>query len=85
MNNGRKIGSHIENPIDDLLIKIAEKISPPLVKIGVTPNFITTLSFIGGLLSVYFLWKDQYLVSGLLFLLGYFLIVWMDILLESLI
>ena len=72
MNNGRKIGSHIENPVDDLLIKIAEKVSPPLVKIGVTPNFITTLSFISGLLSVYFLWKDQYLASGLLFLLGYF-------------
>ena len=39
MNNGRKISSYIENPIDDLLIKIAEKVSPPLVKIGVTPEF----------------------------------------------
>lgn len=72
MSNGRKIESEFENPVDNLFIKISEVISGPLVKIGVTPNMITTLSFICGLISVYLLYKDHYLWSGSLFVLGYF-------------
>ena len=71
-SKGRKIERDIENPVDDLLICICEKINPHLVKIGVTPNMITTLSFGAGLLSVYFLYKSNYVASAISFLLGYF-------------
>jgi phosphatidylglycerophosphate synthase len=72
MSDGRKIKSEFENPIDNLFIKISEVISGPLVKIGITPNMITTLSFIFGLIAVYLLYKDHYLLAGCSFVLGYF-------------
>jgi len=78
MSNGRKIESEFENPVDNLFIKISEHISGPLVKIRVTPNMITTLSFICGLISIFLLYKDHYLLSGCLYW-DIFSIVWMDI------
>lgn len=71
-NNGRKIDREIENPIDDLFICIGEKINPHLVKIGFTPNMITTLSFLSGLLAVYLFYKNHYKLSAFFFILGYF-------------
>lgn len=72
MNDGRKIESEFENPVDNFFIAISKVISGPLVNIGITPNMVTTLSFICGLISVYLLYKDKYLLSGSLFILGYF-------------
>lgn len=71
-NNGRKIERDIENPVDDIFICIGEKINPFLFKIGVTPNMITTLSFISGLYSVFLFYKNNYILSALFFILGYF-------------
>ena len=71
-NNGRKIERDIENPVDDIFICIGEKINPFLFKIGVTPNMITTLSFISGLFSVFLFYKNNYILSAFFFILGYF-------------
>lgn len=62
--NGRKIERDIENPLDDLFICIGEKINPYLYKIGVTPNMITTLSFLSGLFSVFLFYKNHYILSA---------------------
>ena len=71
-NNGRKIERDIENPVDDIFICIGEKINPFLFRIGVTPNMITTVSFISGLFSVFLFYKNNYILSAFFFILGYF-------------
>jgi phosphatidylglycerophosphate synthase len=48
----RKIPSNLENPIDDILLKIIDKIQPGVYKLGFTPNILTTFSllfWVGGL------------------------------------
>jgi phosphatidylglycerophosphate synthase len=54
----RKIDSKDENPIDNLNIYVADKISPFFKSLGFSPNGITTLSLLFGMLSIYFLYKD---------------------------
>ena len=41
LNNGRKINSHIENPIDDYLIGICDKTINICIKYNISPNMIT--------------------------------------------
>ena len=55
----RKIDSDYENPIDNVLIDSGIKTLPFFKSIGFTPNLITTLSLIFGLISVFYLHKDN--------------------------
>ena len=55
----RKVDREYDNPIDNLIIDVGDKILPYLKSIGHTPNVLTTYSFILGLVSVYFLYKDN--------------------------
>ena len=50
MSDGRKIENHTENPLDNILIDFSENISPGLRKLGFTPNMLTTIGTIFGLL-----------------------------------
>lgn len=72
MSDGRKIEENIDNPIDNILLSITEKVAPGLVNLGFTPNIITTFSLISGLLGIYYIYKEQYVYGSLLFFLGYF-------------
>jgi hypothetical protein len=49
----RKIERDDENPIDNIIIDSCDIIKPYFYKLGFTPNGITTLSLIFGLLSKY--------------------------------
>lgn len=51
----RKIPPKYENPIDNILISIVDKIQPTFYKFGFTPNMITTLSLISFVIGIYFL------------------------------
>lgn len=68
----RKIESHNENPIDNILIGIGEQLSPGLYKTGHTPNIITAYSFIVGLMSLHALYYDQNVKFSILFFISYF-------------
>lgn len=68
----RKIPQEIENPVDNVLIKISEFLSPYFKKINFTANGITTLSLISGLFSFCLYVNKSYTASAILFLLQYF-------------
>ena len=68
----RKIPKQYENPIDDLLIDLSDKVQPYFYKLGFTPNMITTLSLIICLFSIYLFKQGSYLISGILFFVAYF-------------
>ena len=68
----RKINKNYENPFDDLLIDMAEYLSPYLKKCYLTPNDITFLSLITGILSIFFLFNNMYEYSILYLFLSYF-------------
>jgi len=67
-----KISDNLDNPIDTFLYKIIDLHLEFYYKNNFTPNKITTLSLISGLLSGYAFYKDQYMISALLFLLSYY-------------
>lgn len=73
--SGRKIESELENPIDDCLINLCEPVSEFLNKNFkfITPNFITTVGLIVGLLAVYFVYKENYPLAFTLFWISYYL------------
>lgn len=55
----RKLPSSLENPIDDLFIEVADKMSPALKATGHTPNMITTYSLGSAALSLLALHNGQ--------------------------
>lgn len=68
----RKIDQSQENPLDNWLISICDYVCPVFRYLNFTPNDITTLSLITGLLSVYFLARGRVWAFVVLFFLSYF-------------
>lgn len=66
----RKLEENQENPIDNIIYKIVKDLDPIFYKLNFTPNIITTLSLITGLLSVYYFSKDN-LLSIPLYIFSY--------------
>jgi phosphatidylglycerophosphate synthase len=69
---GRKISPNKENPLDDMIIGLGEAVVDPLRNIGMTPNMLTTVSFIFGIMSLYFLVLDNIAMFGVCFMLSYY-------------
>jgi len=67
-----KIDCSQENPIDIILCKLANSIKKNFHSLNFTPNHITTLSLLCGLLAIYLLYKDKYVLSVGFFILSYF-------------
>lgn len=73
--SGNKIHRYIENPIDLQLIKLCEIVSNVLRKDKcITPNMITTVGLMMGLISIYFIMKDMYILGFIFFWICY----WFD-------
>ena len=72
MITGRKIPREIENPFDNILIDLSEKINPTLRKWGLTPNILTTGSLAFGILSAYFVSINNFLLAALCIAVSYF-------------
>lgn len=67
-----KIPHSQENPIDVFNITISEMICEPFKKLNMTPNDITTLSLIFGVISLYFLYHLNYPLFAITFYISYF-------------
>ena len=55
----RKLPSALENPVDNVLIDLAEAVSPWLRRAGQTPNMLTTYSVMSGGVALWALWNDN--------------------------
>ncbi len=70
--DGKKIPKHLECPIDTFILdEIVIPLNPVFKTLGATPNILTGVSGIFGLLSVYSVYKSNYALGALLFLLSY--------------
>lgn len=71
-----KLKKENQDIVDNQLDKLVVKLNPTFKKIGFTPNGITTLSFIFGILAVYFLQKSNTytgsIFAGLFYFISYF-------------
>ena len=71
---GRKIIDAYENPIDNHIIALAERLNTSIFRpLNFTPNMITSLSLICGVFSAIVLYNNQYIVSAILFTVAYIL------------
>ena len=71
MSVGRKLHRHLDGPIDVVLLDIIEYIKFP--KPGIfTPNMLTSLSFIFGLLSCYLVYTWNFVFGALSYAVSYF-------------
>lgn len=70
--SGRKIPASMENPLDNVLIWVCERLSPFFRSLGHTPNALTTYSLITGLGSVYSLWQGNLWTFAILWFVSYF-------------
>jgi phosphatidylglycerophosphate synthase len=67
-----KIDSIYECPFDVYLLKFIDTHLDFYYKNGFTPNMITTFSIIFGLLSMYFIFNNNYKIASFLFLIAYY-------------
>ena len=70
--SGRKIPPELQTYIDNVLLDGAYVLNPIFNRMGFTPNGITTLSLISGLMCVYFYYHKQYLASAICWMISYF-------------
>jgi phosphatidylglycerophosphate synthase len=67
----RKLHPKYENPIDDVILNIIDGWCPTLKNLGFTPNVLTTISLVFGVLSVYYLSKDKFVIAAVLYSISY--------------
>jgi len=68
----KKIPNELDNPIDNVLIEISDRLSPLFKSFNHTPNIITTYSLVTGLISCYFLNKRDVLLFSIFYIISYF-------------
>lgn len=66
----RKLPNKYENPIDNIIYKFVKPHSNQLDNF--TPNFITTISVIFGILALYNYHQESYILSAIFYFLSYF-------------
>lgn len=69
----RKIERIYENPIDDILISLADNVCPFFYATGHTPNMITFYSLLAGLVSLKGMYEYNFPVFAIGWTLSYFL------------
>ena len=67
-----KIPYFLDNPIDVLLYKHIDTITPILNKYNLTPNHITAVSLLFGISASYYLFHDKYFLSAITWFLAYY-------------
>ena len=68
----QKIPQSLDNPLDNVIYNLADKVNPLFYKLNMTPNQITTLSLILLLVSVGAIIKHQPTLFVILYLASYF-------------
>jgi len=72
----RKVDRELDNPIDNIILDIGDYLLPYFKKTEHTPNMLTTYSFILGLASVYFLYKNALSNFAICFIVAYMFDCW---------
>ena len=67
----RKIPNNLEIPLDNYVYILVEFLAPYCYLLHMTPNFITTLSIITGVLSAYFVFTYNFGLSAIFYFLAY--------------
>ena len=67
-----KIPAELDGPIDNLMYDHIDKTLYIYKDLGLTPNLLTTISLILGLLSVYFTYIDYYSIGAILWVVAYY-------------
>ena len=60
-NNDRKFPSFLENPIDNYIIHFGKNMFPIYKRLDLTPNILTTISLVFGLLSIYLFYNKKFI------------------------
>lgn len=68
----RKVGQQYENPVDNFLITLSDKVSPIFKQMNFTPNGLTTLSTIFSAGALYHLYTRDSIEFALYGLMAYF-------------
>ena len=68
----RKIDKSIENPFDNILLDLSEKVSPFFKKTGHTPNTITFYSAITAVMSMHALYNKFFYLFSVNWIVAYF-------------
>jgi phosphatidylserine synthase len=63
----RKVPEHLASPIDNVLYRWSDSVCPVLRRYDFTPNKITTIGLVLGLVAIYLIYKKKYIL-GLVFL-----------------
>ncbi len=69
---GRKLSSKYENPIDNILLYITEKLNPVYKYLNFTPNTLTTFSLVFALGGLYIYTKNYIILGPILYFIGYY-------------
>ncbi len=69
---GQKIPEHLDDPVDNILYRFCDLLSPAFKATNHTPNLITTYSLITGILSCYFLYTGRIELFISLYFISYF-------------
>jgi len=67
-----KISTEYDNPIDVMLYNIIDSQLDFYYKLGLTPNHLTTISLISGLISVYLAYTNRFLEASILWAIAYY-------------
>lgn len=70
--SGNKLPSHYDDPVDIFYKKYIDVINPHFKEANMTPNMITTISLLFGLLTCYLYYKSHYVLAGLSYVVSYF-------------
>ena len=71
-NIGKKLLPEHQDVVDLQLDKLVVLLNPIFKSINFTPNHITTLSLIFGLITLYLLWKKHCVLAGVSYFISYF-------------
>jgi phosphatidylglycerophosphate synthase len=72
MDSGRKLPENLECPIDNFILKyIVDPLNPFFKSIGMTANGLTAISGVFGFISIYYLYKSNYKLAALFFMISY--------------
>ena len=77
VHDGRKIPREYENPIDNVLIDITHSLNPTYKKLGITPNILTTFSWVCAIVGLWLFKKapkgsHHVYIGVILYFMGYF-------------
>jgi hypothetical protein len=72
MENGSKLPTSLNDPVDEGILKyIIDPLNPILYTLGCTPNILTAISGIIGLIGIYFIYHSNYILGSIFIFISY--------------